>query len=328
VLALRVMASFGDNAPDQLGAALPLVIPVVSGCVVDLQAEVCSAASLALTAVCDVVGNKDIEHLTGSILRSITHPEETDELMHRLAGVTFVQSVESPALAMVTPLLIKGLNSQKYATVRQSALIIDNMSRLVDDPIDAAPFMPFLMPVLRKATQIMSDPEARVVLERSLKQLNTLNVDVLEALTRQQHIELKRVLNAIETKMNPPKNAAGFTNLMIVFLNHVAQLCCSLMQIHKFGKPAWKEIEAKLALIDSAKAAACIDALRVECQAMTKPLPRKDEELEDPALELCNTTFTLAYGTKILLHNSKMKLLRGAKYGLLGGNDSGILLFL
>lgn len=66
--------------------------------------------------------------------------------MHKLAGVTFVQSVESPALAMVTPLLIRGLKSNKYATVRQSALIIDNMSRLVDDPIDAAPFMPFLMP--------------------------------------------------------------------------------------------------------------------------------------------------------------------------------------
>jgi elongation factor 3 len=66
--------------------------------------------------------------------------------MHKLAGVTFVQSVESPALAMVTPLLIRGLKSAKYATVRQSALIIDNMSRLVDDPIDAAPFMPFLMP--------------------------------------------------------------------------------------------------------------------------------------------------------------------------------------
>merc|ERR1712194_556285 len=30
-----------------------------------------------------------------------------------------------------------------------------------------------------------------------------------------------------------------------------------------------------------------------------------------------------AYGTKILLHNTKMKLLRGRNYGLLGGNDCG-----
>jgi elongation factor 3 len=31
----------------------------------------------------------------------------------------------------------------------------------------------------------------------------------------------------------------------------------------------------------------------------------------------------LAYGTKILLHNAKLRLMKGAKYGLLGGNDSG-----
>jgi elongation factor 3 len=35
------------------------------------------------------------------------------------------------------------------------------------------------------------------------------------------------------------------------------------------------------------------------------------------------SSFTLAYGTKILLHNAKLRLMKGAKYGLLGGNDSG-----
>merc|ERR1712151_895646 len=44
---------------------------------------------------------------------------------------------------------------------------------------------------------------------------------------------------------------------------------------------------------------------------------------DDDAEELCNCTFTLAYGTKILLHNTKMKLKRGKRYGLLGKNDSG-----
>jgi elongation factor 3 len=56
---------------------------------------------------------------------------------------------------------------------------------------------------------------------------------------------------------------------------------------------------------------------------MVKPLPAADEEDDDDGEELCNCTFTLAYGTKILLHNTTMKLKRGAKYGLLGGNDSG-----
>ena len=47
----------------------------------------------------------------------------------------------------------------------------------------------------------------------------------------------------------------------------------------------------------------------------------KDDE--DDAEKLCNCLVTLAYGTKILLHNTKMKLLRGKRYGLLGPNDCG-----
>lgn len=38
---------------------------------------------------------------------------------------------------------------------------------------------------------------------------------------------------------------------------------------------------------------------------------------------LCDCEFTLAYGTKILLHNARMKLKKGMKYGLLGRNDCG-----
>jgi elongation factor 3 len=58
-----------------------------------------------------------------------------------------------------------------------------------------------------------------------------------------------------------------------------------------------------------------------------KSIPPKTED-DDDAEELCNCKFTLAYGTKILLHNTVMRLKRGAKYGLLGGNDSGNLMYM
>jgi len=52
---------------------------------------------------------------------------------------------------MVVPLLIRGLRSKLTATRRQSAVIIDNMSKLVDDPLDAEPFLATLMPTLQTA---------------------------------------------------------------------------------------------------------------------------------------------------------------------------------
>ncbi|KAJ2993188.1 translational elongation factor EF-1 alpha [Globomyces sp. JEL0801] len=328
VAALNAIASFADHAPEQLGHALPDVIPQVSQCVIDLKKEVGDAAEKCMLTILEVVGNRDVEHLTPAIVRSITHPEESDELMNKLAGVTFVQSVESPALAMVTPLLVKGLTAQKTATIRQAAVIIDNMSRLVDDPLDAAPFLPLLLPVLEKAADMMSDPEARNVAERSVAQLKTLDADVQEAAALQQHIDPARVLKSIETKMGLGAKKGGKAAKVPVDVNHVyfahiANLCCSLMAIRKFGKESWEEVRSHLAVVDEAKSKACIDELRKDCQAMVKPLPSKDDQMDDPALELCNCQFTLAYGTKILLHNAKLKLLRGAKYGLLGGNDSG-----
>ena len=47
----------------------------------------------------------------------------------------------------------------------------------------------------------------------------------------------------------------------------------------------------------------------------------EDDDDNDDVLADCQ--FTLAYGSKVLLHNTKLKLKRGHKYALLGGNDSG-----
>ena len=282
----------------------------------ETKKEVSGAALHAMTSACDVIGNRDIEHMTGKIVRSITNPEDVPEIMHALAGVTFVQSVQSPALAMVVPLLIRGLRSKLTATRRQSAVIIDNMSKLVDDPNDAAPFLPTLMPALAFAADAMSDPEARAVAERASFQLSRLNTECEKNKAFLKKAEESVVLAAIKTKVP----AAGLDEVM---LNHISGICCSLMCLRKFDESNWAEVVAQLALMVGAPAAAtAVAALRPECKDMVKFIPPQDED-DDDAEELCNCQFTLAYGTKILLHNTTMRLKRGAKYGLLGGNDSG-----
>jgi elongation factor 3 len=268
-----------------------------------------------MTAACDVIGNKDIEHMTKNIVRSITNPDEVPELMHTLAGVTFVSSVTSPCLAMVVPLLIRGLRARVTATRRQSAVIIDNMSKLVDDPIDAAPFLPTLMPALAFAADAMSDPEARGVAERATFQLQRLNEQCEEAKKMCAHSDQVLVLAAIKAKVKAaPEHETA--------LAHIAALCCSLMGLRKFGVSDWKDIQDMLACIYGSSAAeSTVSLLRPECRDMMKPISPKDEDDTDE--ELCNCTFTLAYGTKILLHNTTLRLKKGHKYGLLGANDSG-----
>lgn len=316
-LSLKIIASFADHAPEQLGNSLPEVVPQVTISMSDTKKEVNQAAYEAMTNACNVIGNKDIEHMTSKIVRSISHPDDVPEIMHALAGVTFVQSVESPALAMVVPLLIRGLRSKVTATRRQSAVIIDNMSKLVDDPIDAEPFLPTLMPALQFAADAMSDPEARGVAERASAQLVRLSKQCEEAKALAQKVDRDRVANSFKEKL---PSMAGFENQ----LDHIVNLSCSLMYLKEFDKDHWNEILPYMsALVGEATAKeVLIDKVRKECREMVKPLTPKDED-DDAAEELCNCQFTLAYGTKILLHNTTMRLKRGHKYGLLGGNESG-----
>ena len=47
------------------------------------------------------------------------------------------------------------------------------------------------------------------------------------------------------------------------------------------------------------------------------------KEEADDAEQLCDCKFSLAYGNKVLLNQTSLKLKRGYRYGLCGKNDSG-----
>jgi len=315
VLALNLIQNFSENAPEQLGFALPLVVPEVTASMSDPKKDISKAANDALVASCDVIGNRDIEHMTSKIVRSIVVPADVPEIMHALAGVTFVQSVQSPALAMVVPLLLRGLRSNLTATRRQSAVIIDNMSKLVDDPIDAAPFLPILLPDLARAAESMSDPEARKISEKATEQLTRLQGECDAAMKGAHFADVDVVSKAIVSKLGKgPHDEAKIA--------HIASMCCSLMERKKFEEGDWAGVQTYLANLAGDKVAAtAVQSLRPECKEMVRFTVVVEEEEDGD--ELCNCLFTLAYGTKILLHNTTMRLIRGAKYGLLGGNDSG-----
>ena len=315
-VALKCIPVFGKNAAKQMGNALPEIVPEVTACMWDTKKQVKAAATEAMKAACDVIGNKDIEHMTDQIITAITKPKEVPEIMHKMAGVTFVQSVESPALAMVVPLLLRGLREKATATKRQSAVIIDNMSKLVDNPIDAAPFLPLLLPALETNAESISDPEAREVTGRAVEQLNRLKMNADKA------ISVRGDISKISENF---KTAVGLddTEVMKKVIDHASTMATCMMDLGFMVDLQWKKFISIqfTAFVDAAKAEEAVEKVRVEAEKMLE-IPEDDDD-DDDAEELCNCKFTLAYGTKILLHNTKMKLKRGKRYGLLGGNDSG-----
>merc|ERR1712003_307614 len=254
---------------------------------------------------------------TDKILKAITKPKDVPEIMHEMAGVTFVQSVESPALAMVVPLLLRGLREKSTATKRQSAVIIDNMSKLVDNPIDAAPFLPLLLPALKTNAESIADPEARATTEKAVAQLERLKgLADKQASVRGDRSKL---VEEFKQAFKAEDCGEGLSKTM----EHASVVATCMMDLSFMDDLQWKKNVSSIfsEYFDAATCESAVEAVRVKAEAMLE-IPEEDDE-DDDAEELCNCTFTLAYGTKILLHNTKLKLKRGKNYGLLGGNDCG-----
>jgi elongation factor 3 len=316
VAALECFPVFNKIAPKQLGDSLPEVVPELSACMWDTKKQVKTAATNAMRAACEVIGNKDIEHMTDPILVAITKPKEVPEIMHQMAGVTFVQSVEAPALAMVVPLLLRGLREKATATKRQSAVVINNMSKLVDNPLDAASFLPLLLPALETNASSISDPEARGVTEKAVEQLKRL--DDLAKKAHSVRGDISKLSEEFKSAVGE-NDSAGFEKVVA----HAAAVATTMMDLQYMEDTQWKKLVSVYFtdFLGEAKAAEVTETVRENAEKMME-VPEEEDE-DDDAEELCNCQFTLAYGTKILLHNTKMKLKRGKRYGLLGGNDSG-----
>jgi hypothetical protein len=152
VAALTLMNNIASRESGQLSLLLPQIIPVVSECMKDPKKQVRDIGEQAMQALCSSISNEDIVHLVPQLVSVISHPEESAATLDQLMETTFVATVDAATLALITPLLIKSLKERSSPMKRKAARVIDNMCRLVQNPADVAPFMPFLLPALDKVS--------------------------------------------------------------------------------------------------------------------------------------------------------------------------------
>merc|ERR550537_761895 len=164
---LKLLPLLAEKAPLATGRCLVVLVPAVADQMHDIKKEVKNAAVAAMTAITKCTGNRDLDPFLPVVLQSIQEPAKVAESVEALAGCIFVQNVEAPALAVTTPVLVRGLNERSEAVRRKCCVIIDNMCKLVDQPKEVLPLMPKLQPLLAKQLECIADPEARGVAERA-----------------------------------------------------------------------------------------------------------------------------------------------------------------
>jgi elongation factor 3 len=310
----QLLGRLAKKAKKKLAPSIPDIVQVVPSLIHSLKKEVADAARTAVEECCDVIDNQDIHPYVPALVNAMSDVEQVAECIHTIASVKFVQTVDGATLGLLVPLLLRGFSVKKTATKRQCAVIINNTSKLVENPRDAAPFLPTLLPALIRASDEISDPEARTVADKARAQLERIKKE--SAAIGEKHPDEPNVLAKIIVEL---LGADSGDDKHSDFIDYAANVVAFLHGRRTYGKDTW-QANVTPYLSSFAKGEEAVDALLAR---MEKPVDMDDDDEDDGTPELCNCKFTLAYGTKILLHNTNMKLKKGRKYGLVGPNDCG-----
>lgn len=170
-IALEKLAQCASLHSDHISRLLPEIIPIVTSQVWDTKPQVTKAARDALLACCNTNINPDVAPAIPAVVNAICKPNETIKAVDELKGTTFVATVDASTLAILCPILARGLKDKMALNKRSCCIVIENMSRLVETPTAVAPFGPLLVPELKKVAENVQFEEIR---DAALKALNAL----------------------------------------------------------------------------------------------------------------------------------------------------------
>ena len=153
---IRMLGSMCHLAPKQLAQALPKVVPKVIEAFADTHPKVKGSAQEALDEITTVIKNPEISSLSSILLKALTDPaDNTSAALEALIATEFLHAIDAPSLAMIVPILHRGLRDRAAATKRYGALITGNICTMINDPRDFVPYLPTLIPDLQS---ILLDP--------------------------------------------------------------------------------------------------------------------------------------------------------------------------
>ncbi|KAM3200382.1 protein ILITYHIA isoform X1 [Capsicum annuum] len=168
---VQLLGAMAYCAPQQLSQCLPKIVPKLTEVLTDTHPKVQSAGQTALQQVGSVIKNPEISALVPTLLMGLTDPNEhTKYSLDILLQTTFVNSIDAPSLALLVPIVHRGLRERSAETKKKAAQIAGNMCSLVTEPKDMIPYIGLLLPEVKKVL-VDPIPEVRSVAARAIGSL-------------------------------------------------------------------------------------------------------------------------------------------------------------
>ncbi|KAI9078431.1 hypothetical protein K1719_039650 [Acacia pycnantha] len=168
---VQLLGAMAYCAPQQLSQCLPKIVPKLTEVLTDTHPKVQSAGQMALQQVGSVIRNPEIAALVPTLLMGLSDPNEhTKYSLDILLQTTFVNSIDAPSLALLVPIVHRGLRERSADTKKKAAQIVGNMCSLVTEPKDMIPYIGLLLPEVKKVL-VDPIPEVRSVAARAIGSL-------------------------------------------------------------------------------------------------------------------------------------------------------------
>ncbi|CAO3601364.1 unnamed protein product [Absidia cylindrospora] len=164
---VELLGAMAYCAPKQLSVSLPNIIPQITQVLADTHAQVQAAANRSLQMFGEVISNPEIQQLVPQLLEALSDPnQKTMVALKSLLQTSFVHYIDSPSLAIVMPILERGLRERGTEIKTKSAQIVGNMASLTDQK-DLIPYLTVLLP---RVKEVLLDPvpEARGTAAKAL----------------------------------------------------------------------------------------------------------------------------------------------------------------
>lgn len=154
-------------APRQLSQSLGEIIPQLTLVLTDTHTQVRSSGNASLKKFGEVVGNPEIQAMQNILLDALVDPsKKTVKALDKLISTTFAHFLDASSLALVIPILDRGLRERSSEMKRKSAQIVGNLATLTEGR-DFVVYLTQLTPLIRSVL-VDPVPEARATAAKSL----------------------------------------------------------------------------------------------------------------------------------------------------------------
>ncbi|KIV77763.1 hypothetical protein PV11_09544 [Exophiala sideris] len=319
-----------DVLRESMGKTLKELIPIVEGGMHDLKAEVGKASMKTMTSLTTLLQNDDVAPRIPLIIDTMNKPstETLQKAILALSQTTFVAIVTSPVLALLTPILERALNTPTTSqeVLRQVVVVVENLTKLVHDPVEARTFLPKLQPGVQKVKDNASLPEVRELATRAVDVMKKAMGDDKDGVTNGQIAKTSTddVLKVLDSQIR----AQGGLQKEDMSVWKDGQTYVSEMVREDVNARVFSRIPGRVGpylkhMLPTENCTAVADGVQ-------KFFVEEDHKkfgapvVTDPSeVEIVNADFSLAYGGMLLLSHTNLRLLKGHRYGLCGRNGAG-----